>query len=111
MRMFFLICCLASTTVIEASHAVSPKEHKAIVQEACLCAECNPWWCLSWLFPTQLHPLSPVEESAVKALDTSPLAVSIGNGKIGPLLEIIFDYIGDEVGTNKERFPWRIQET
>jgi len=109
--MLSVVLVLISPISLEAAFKVLPHEKKEIVQKACLCVSCNPWWRPSWLFSARPHPLSQDEKEVVHALYVLSLArVPYGNGALlSPLLALMFEYTGEDIGIATHNTQWVTQ--
>lgn len=98
MMIFSFVLLLISNVAVDAAQKplAGIQDRKEMVQEACPCVDCNPWWIPNFLISAQPHPLSPAEESAAQALYDLPLAcVSSGNRSV-PLIDLILEWVGEE---------------
>jgi hypothetical protein len=89
-----IFCILVLMPQLAQGAAPQNQEAKQVAaQENCLCQDCNKWYRFA-----QPHPTSQAEKDAASALATLPFAHVTSAGSKQPLLDIVWQYIGDDIG-------------
>lgn len=90
----YFVLFFVTSPVAAAAHKPPIKQDQKILEEACLCQDCQPRWYWPWSRP---HPLSQAEEEVARAFAALPFATIPGrNGDTRPLLAHMLEYVEND---------------